>query len=1166
MVKGLEGPEFYSLLEPGEFVSIASQVYKNPGWLTNNSAFFESWLKNDYENAGKYFEGKSIRANLEADAFLEGAINVANANLGTHQSSAVVKPASTASAAGGHWEDRTVYDPLTGIAIGGDNKVWVQDTAPVRPASASSATASTGNPGVSRPAAARLTDPDKSITHGSDGSLTITVRVDKPQSAGSRLRTGDVVTTVFGPDGERQYESITRIGADKLNWTIEKARDPETGEWLEGLSIWDGDTQVERYLRDSSGELVGNTFIESGIHYTRSIDDSQTTRWLDPHGGSWDERIAQGIAASDAKFSRHESSVEQSEDPSKGQAPSPQLDEGRPGDQAPSPQLEDELVALIQDALDPLSHPGGGSGWVVADSGGVMTDAGLVNGYGSGAFGGAPSDAQSSFRQSEINEQNTQAAAAALDARDAARASAALGLINTLAGLRNWDQQDDVSHASTVVALYGQLNFLSDGRLGAASGLGSLGSLGAGLGLLSALESGNAGGILVNGIGLADAMGQGASQAIADMLQLGEGAVDGIVPGIGLLMALDSGDPVSIAASSLSLISSMGVAWAGPAAAALVLISSFFTGQDQPMVEGGAQAVWDEDGHVQVLTTHDTGGGASATGWMNQIAGCLQAQVAGMVDSEGGPLYGLIAPRLPVIGYQYDPDGMNYAGARGHLYLQWVDEQGQAQTRYYDGAGERSDGTGQTLAGDFMQLAASAIVPAWEAATILDHWQETRLSQGLDAANAEARQLPASGMPQEAADHLTQTFHALTVETAADGDGAPAARSAALVDIDGDGYLELTQWFKASQGILAIDLNSDGGIITAEFLNAGDGAPATARNNAAWLDINHDGRLDARDPAFLALRIWMDVNGDGRSQADELQGLARAGISALDFSRNPPQLVRTDGSTTALTAASLSGDVLGTALQDVEGGLLQYTEGGETVLHALNLRAFDGQAAHVHGGQASMGGSSLVDAGDVRLRSSTFNTVAGSSVQGTAAPAATLLSGAGGKVLAGQPQGSMPPETITPGSAQVRSSLPATPLAFVSAGAGSAAQAVREVLQSAVRHSEGVLSGPGGAFLAVAAAAGAAQWAGEASAGTEVVGSISSEAAPPGLLPAQHPGSYTVHAPGDPAPALANDSPLADSPAYLPAYLPAYNPIHQDSLATVTPAHAGPPQQHTRCR
>lgn len=528
----------------------------------------------------------------------------------------------------------------------------------------------------------------------------------------------------------------------------------------------------------------------------------------------------------------------------------------------------------------------------------------------------------------------------------------------------------------------------------------TLGKVGAGLGAISsainladALRSGDALAILQSSATLG-AQGINLYAAIEDLElfdkagnatgTLGSVAQDlGVVgAGVGLVMAIQSGNPLSIASSSLSLLSTLGVIgpWGAVAAVVISIISSMF-GSDEPMLEGQAQAVWDADGHTHVITTQDAeGGGATATHWMQNLVDGLQSQLNGMVDANGQPLYGLIASRLPSIGYQYDPDGFNLAnGAKGHLYLKWTDDNGQIQTRYYDGAGSRGDGTGDTLLTDFMKHATDAVVPAWEAETIRQHY----LQEGVAATNKPGER---AGMPVEDAQHLTQSFTALTFPASPAVTGA--TNDPIYADIDGDGYLEKVNWISANQGILSIDLNGDGKITAGELLNL-DPAASLERNSVRWLDANGDGILDAHDPAFAVLKVWIDANHDGVSQtatsasSGELQSLAAAGISAIDFSKNPPLLVKSDGSTVELNVGQLAGDVKGVAYLMTPGGLLESQEGGETVLHAVNTREFDGQAEHTHGGDADTdGGQELVDVGNPGLTSTTSKTISNTSQRG----------------------------------------------------------------------------------------------------------------------------------------------------------------------------------------
>lgn len=57
----------------------------------------------------------------------------------------------------------------------------------------------------------------------------------------------------------------------------------------------------------------------------------------------------------------------------------------------------------------------------------------------------------------------------------------------------------------------------------------------------------------------------------------------------------------------------------------------------------------------------------------------------------------------------------------------------------------------------------------------------------------------------------------------------------------------------------------------------------------AALDLNHDGVIDARDPAFASLRLWMDADGDQRTGRGELVRLSDRGVTSLrlGFSVDP---------------------------------------------------------------------------------------------------------------------------------------------------------------------------------------------------------------------------------------------------------------------------------------
>jgi hypothetical protein len=656
-----------------------------------------------------------------------------------------------------------------------------------------------------------------------------------------------------------------------------------------------------------------------------------------------------------------------------------------------------------------------------------------------------------------------------LDDSQYRQAAGAIGLMNSIIGLQSWSDMGGLQRLAAVTSIYNAVDSLSGGN----ALPGNLGAAAGTLGLLSALDQGNMGSALYSGLSLVENLTSVAGVTNSGWVSLNMPGGADFLPGLGLVLALDSGDPVAILAAAVNFIPG----WGQVASVVITLLGGLFADDDQPMLEGRAHAEWDSAGNTMVLTDQDQeGGGATAAGWMNSLVTGLQAQLANTKDANGGS-YALIPNLLPAIGYQYDPDGFNLAnGAKGFLYLQWLDENGQSQTRYYDGQGSRGDDSGETLAGDFMKHAQGAIAPAWAVATTLAHWQQ---GQGINLPDEDA------GLPQELSDGIHQSLQALSLTLPQ----LPALQNT-LIDIDGDGYLEQTQWLASNQQVLAIDSNGDGQIGAGELLSLS----GNALSSLSWLDANKDRLLNASDPAFAALRLWIDVNSDGKSSG-ETQTLSQAGISAIDFGSNPPAVVRTDGSRTTLTAQTLQGEVLGVSYQSVTGGVLQLDEqknaAAIATLHAVNTRQFDGQANHIRGGvldaAGSLGVTASVAAGDSRLGSSTAFTVTTQSLQSSAvlgAGDARIQSGAAGSAQTGQGAGST---QSTSGAAQVRSNA----LAFIPTGATSPGPQLREATAAMVRSAEGSLLGAGASVTPlVALAAGAL--ASTASAATAVVAVTSS--------------------------------------------------------------------------
>jgi hypothetical protein len=605
-------------------------------------------------------------------------------------------------------------------------------------------------------------------------------------------------------------------------------------------------------------------------------------------------------------------------------------------------------------------------------------------------------------------------------------------MLSLLQAIESGDTKTIVVAAAALLANLDKATGLNGLPGGTASGLNALA---AGLNLVTAIQDGDGLGVAASSLNLASQAAAiyagilrdrgvtaflSESPAAGSLMELG--AEVGQYAGylaiaaslVSLAIAIDDGNGFQIASASLAVVASAlsttaaYSSWSGPvafAAVAVAYIGTFLSEKDLPTLEGEATAVWNPDGSIHVLTTVDTEqGGATPTKLLDNLVNGMQQSLASQVDADGNPLYAIIPQRLPTIGYAYDPDG--YWGnesatfghaAPGHLYLKWIDENGQEQTRYFDSAGSRNQEGLASLAEEFMAHALKAVVPAWEAETVLAAMNEhgaltapatgsidenrTRVAQQLH--NLDWQQPDdAAGLPEADADGIHQHFTALTVDLKPElPDSVNTGRIGRNVDLDA--YIEQTDWVQANQGILSIDLNGDGVIGQNEILtNDPDAAAAHARNSLQWLDVNHDGRLDADDPAFKALGIWLDVNRNGQTDDGEFASFLDRGIASLDFTSVPPVLRAADGSALAITEQHLTADVRGdyyqAAFADIDGdgkvdafaGMLHAKEGGETVLNAVVTHDYAGEAGHTHGGVANdnASGEMGVDEGSDQVR------------------------------------------------------------------------------------------------------------------------------------------------------------------------------------------------------
>ncbi len=1119
--------------------------------LTEASLIGAGWL--GAGNVGNYFktDGAFNRADANGASVAYRLRSFSRFDPSLPDNDAVASSPPAAAPLGGHWEyPPTSYNAMEGF-VGASERVWVAD----KPATTSTGTATSSNPpssttSTSTPSANTPYPTNSTTTHHKPeygGGITVNFTVLKTSPNGAMLK-GDLVTYVQDADGKTTYQSLRRTVGKETTLT-EQVKDSVTGDVINTKSVWRGngpDSLQFQEQRDGAQNLVGPRYVKDGEAYNRSEGVGGAAAWLNERGQSeqeWklDPTNSSGVNSVNGLDSQSDNYVAPQE-----------LSFYRLTDDDIA-QIRQGAQNILASA-DNTSYTVAGGG--IQTDGGVITgygsgDAGpggsassasdplnfanlsptqlaqaLQSSSTGGAYGAGQMDGNSfvpisatskvlTNSQGEVigeanllpngytrftdpsgnvaytNPNGQALSEQAYQSHQLGLATAGAGLAQSIIGLQNWDKQTTLGQVGTVVGMYNNINTLSEGALGSGSGLGSLGSLGAGLGFLSALESGDAGRSVYSGLILVDTLTATAGAVNSGMISASMGG--NFLPGVNLVLALSTGDPISILAAAVAFIPVYGQILS----IAITILGGLLGGgeperpaiPDTPMSEGYAHAQWDAAGNTQVVTDQDSfGGGATATAWMNHLTGALQTRLQSYTDAEGNG-YGLVANMLPSIGYQFDPDreralaqpGDTLKGDTAQLILRWVDEQGNPQHRNYDHNGKRADGS--TIAGDFMKHAQGAIAPNWQVQTVLAHYQQ---GQGINLPTLK------EGLPQALANGLQQSLQAITLDLPTEGINQQAedqrlaeldyqnalAQQDKLIDIDGDGYLEQTQWLANNQAVLSIDANGNSQIDAGELLSL-SGAGLNALN---WLDANGDQRVDARDPAFAALRLWIDINSDSNSQG-ETQTLTQAGIVAIDFGSNPPQIIRADNSSSTLTVQTLTGDILGVNYQSITGGVLQQDEqrnadgtlaGPVQTLHAINTRLFDGQAGHINGGVAvatALGSHSTVDAGDSRLSSTSARTIANQSLQINAmlgvgdarlqsAPSSTLRQAQGERIVS---------------AAQVRSNG----IAFIPMGTTSAAQEQRQATEAMIRSAESGLFGTAGGGLPLAAmgvGAAAVQW------------------------------------------------------------------------------------------
>lgn len=421
------------------------------------------------------------------------------------------------------------------------------------------------------------------------------------------------------------------------------------------------------------------------------------------------------------------------------------------------------------------------------------------------------------------------------------------------------------------------------------------------------------------------------------------GSIGKALPYLNLLLAIRSGDDVSIVGAAAGVLNALGYTWAGPIGWVIAVYQILDMIFNEPEIYAEAKFTGSSDGTTvaPLLLAVGDAGAEQTLGAMGSLLAGLQGFLSTHFPADDRVL---IAQRLPWLRF----DGVD--SGQGVFTMRWRDSAtGVVQARRFDaegvyiGTGEGSTALPVNPATDenffrsmgqqFVEIALgdyqgqSALGPRWAAQTAYAQahrgYDETVMVPGGNDVNGnplpdvptivhhglpvdpyagfttlqrakEQGQLlafnPGDAKPGNAGGlnaSSTQTAQLITIDL--DGNGIHTTLRAeggtVLVDIDDDGFAEAMDWLSPRDGILVLDANGDGQVSGGHELFNDSRVNMAARDLHVLDELDGDGDqlLNATDPAFAHLRVWQDINHDGQVQEFELSSFAQRGISQIDI-------------------------------------------------------------------------------------------------------------------------------------------------------------------------------------------------------------------------------------------------------------------------------------------
>ena len=471
---------------------------------------------------------------------------------------------------------------------------------------------------------------------------------------------------------------------------------------------------------------------------------------------------------------------------------------------------------------------------------------------------------------------------------------------------------------------------------------------------------------LLNGPGTA-AFSPGLNTLLNGNGGLAAGNFPGVLPVLGLILSIRSGDPIGIISGLIgilnpALLATPPVGWILAGAS---ILRALFGNKAPPEAWGTGKFILDANGNIAIDVVGESFGRERVSqqlGLTQQILSGLMAQA--LAASPGTPL-GLIAQRTPILTWrEARQSDKGYAivdidpvtGTQRYPYLRF-DDNGVPfssnpavwQPDPLD-EGIRISMTEQLLNS---ALRRQAIAPQWEVDTakIQDQVgdpnaglteQERAAKQGQGATYDPVTKQPKGQFRPIALDldpaGTASAGGSGRIDTIAKDD----ANNTVAFDWDGSGFKKQVAWVKPHDGFLFLDHNANGVVDDGSelFSNSLVSDNVKGVKSLDWVDANRDHKITNLDPVFKQLKVWQDVNQDGDNvqqldngsvvqDAGELKTLTELGITELDFVNAS---YTRNGAVFAMKSDQLEADANGTRINVVQSGIQIQNSNGTTQL------------------------------------------------------------------------------------------------------------------------------------------------------------------------------------------------------------------------------------------